>query len=159
MTPVILSGGGGSRLWPVSRQSFPKQFCELLDESLFNKTAERLKPFGSPWVITIREMKALTERSLIELGLPTDQMILEPFGKNTAAAVALVCKKFELLGRANEIVGIFPADHLIDDEQKFVEAVFAGEKLADAGHVVTLGVQPSYPATGYGYIETSGALN
>ncbi|RYZ86358.1 MAG: mannose-1-phosphate guanylyltransferase, partial [Proteobacteria bacterium] len=158
MIPVILSGGSGSRLWPVSRQSYPKQFCELLDESLFNKTIQRLKPLGSPWVITVKEMKILTERSLKDLGVPLDQSIYEPFGRNTAPAVALVCKRIDLLKRANEVVGIFPADHLIDDESKFQSLVKEGEKLAKEGHVVTLGIQPTYPATGYGYIETSGSF-
>lgn len=158
MIPVILSGGGGTRLWPVSRQSYPKQFCDLLDESLFNKTAKRLEPLGAPWVVTVREMKTLTDRSLKELNLSAANAVYEPFGKNTAAAVALICSRFEKLGNANEIVGIFPADQLIDDDESFRKIVRAGETLASSGHIVTLGIKPTYPATGYGYIETAGAL-
>lgn len=158
MIPVILSGGSGSRLWPVSRVSYPKQFCELLDESLFTKTLKRLMPLGSPWVITTREMKTLTERALKEAGVSQDQALYEPFGKNTAPAVALLCKRLSQLGKAKEVVGIFPADHLIDDEDKFRKIVKAGESYALQGEVVTLGITPTYPATGYGYIETESTL-
>lgn len=156
MIPVILSGGSGSRLWPVSRQSFPKQFCELLDESLYTKTLKRLLPLGSPWTVTVRELNVLTERSLKENGVPVEQVIYEPFGKNTAPAIAVLCKVFEMKGWADEVVGIFPADHLIDDEAAFHQAVRVGGVIANDGHVVTLGVHPTYPATAYGYIETTG---
>ena len=91
LIPVILSGGSGTRLWPVSRQSYPKQFCNLLDESLFMKTAKRLAPLGSPWTVTVREMKVLTEKTLKACGLPVDQVVYEPFGKKhgTCDCVAL----------------------------------------------------------------------
>lgn len=155
MIPVILSGGSGSRLWPVSRLSFPKQFCELLDESLYTKTVKRLKSLGSPWTVTVRDLQVLTEKSLKEQGLPKDQVIYEPTGKNTAPAIAVLCKVFEQKGWQDQVVGIFPADHLIEDEAAFHKAVRLGESLAAQGHVVTLGVAPTYPATGYGYIETA----
>lgn len=158
MIPVILSGGSGSRLWPVSRAAFPKQFCELLDESLFAKTVRRLAPLGSPWVVTVREMKPLTERSLGELGVPTSQVIYEPFGKNTAPALALLCLQFERRGFGDEIVGLFPADHLVDGDDEFRSVVRAGIAYAEGGEVVTLGIQPTYPATGYGYIATDGPI-
>lgn len=156
MIPVILSGGSGSRLWPVSRGSFPKQFCDLLDESLFEKTVRRLKPLGQPWVVTTREMKTLTERALKEMQMPTANAIYEPFGRNTAPAVALVCKRMLLEQKGDEVVGIFPADQLIDDEGAFQDVVRKGSQIAKSDQVVTLGIRPSYPATGYGYIETSG---
>lgn len=158
MIPVILSGGSGSRLWPVSRTSFPKQFCDLLDESLFAKTVKRLSPLGQPWVVTVREMSALTEQGLKSLGARTDQTIYEPFARNTAPAIALLCRRFELLGFADEVIGVFPADHLIDNDEQFRIDVVAGEKLAREGHIVTLGIQPTYPATGYGYIATDGPI-
>jgi mannose-1-phosphate guanylyltransferase/mannose-6-phosphate isomerase len=159
MIPVILSGGSGSRLWPVSRQSFPKQFCELLDESLFSKTLKRLMPLGSPWTVTTRELKVLTERALKDAAVPTEQVIYEPFGKNTAPAIALLCRVFESKGWEEEVVGIFPADHLIDNEEAFHQAVKEGVLLAKQGEIVTLGVAPTSPATGYGYIETVGSGN
>lgn len=158
MIPVILSGGSGSRLWPVSRQSFPKQFCELLDESLFTKTVHRMSPFGQPWVITVREMKTLTERALKEVGVSLDQVIYEPTGKNTAPAIALLCRKFELMGQSDQVVGVFPADQLVGNDAAFHESVKLAAKMAESGHVVTIGIRPTYPATGYGYIETTTAM-
>jgi len=155
MIPVILSGGSGSRLWPVSRQSFPKQFCELLDESLFAKTVRRMSPFGQPWVITVRDMKTLTERALKELGLSPHQVIYEPTGKNTAPAIALLCRKFELMGLAEQVVGVFPADQLINNDVGFQKTVKLATQMAEQGHIVTIGIRPTYPATGYGYIATT----
>lgn len=155
MIPVILSGGSGSRLWPVSRLAFPKQFCELLDESLYAKTLKRLLPLGAPWTITVQDLRILTERTLKEHGVDKTQVIYEPVGKNTAPAFAVLCKLFEMRGWSDRVVGVFPADHLISDEAAFHNAVRAGEKLALEGHVVTLGIHPTHPATGYGYIETS----
>jgi mannose-1-phosphate guanylyltransferase/mannose-6-phosphate isomerase len=156
MIPVILSGGSGTRLWPVSRQSMPKQFCEFLDESLFIKTLKRLLPLGSPWTVTVRDLQVLTSRALRELAVPLEQAIYEPFGKNTAPAIALLCHVLSHRGLAEEVVGVFPADQLIDDAAAFVMAVRKGEAMAKLGHIVTLGVKPTHPATGYGYIETAG---
>ena len=158
MIPVVMSGGSGSRLWPVSRQSFPKQFCDFLDESLFSKTLKRLKPLGSPWTLTVGDLRVLTERTLKQEGIPASQGIYEPFGRNTAPAIALLCRILELRGLKDEVVGVFPADQLIDDDRAFQEAVRKGETLAKQGHIVTLGVKPTFPATGYGYIETSGSM-
>ncbi len=156
MIPVIMSGGSGSRLWPVSRQSFPKQFCDLLDESLYSKTLKRLLSLGSPWTITVEPLRVLTDRCNKELKIPLSQVIYEPFGRNTAPAIALLCQILKQNNQENEIVGIFPADHLIEDEEQFLAAVRRGEAFAKQGHIVTLGVKPSYAATGYGYIETEG---
>ncbi|RYZ93493.1 MAG: hypothetical protein EOP06_00745 [Proteobacteria bacterium] len=130
----------------------------LLDETLFLKTVQRLKPIGQPWVITVSEMRELTESGLKDAGAPTDQVIYEPYGKNTAAAVALLCKRFDQLGKAGEIVGVFPADHLVTDSAEFELVVRKAEKIAAEGHVVTIGIMPTYPATGYGYIETAEAF-
>lgn len=159
MIPVILSGGSGTRLWPISRTSLPKQFAELFDESLMNKTLKRLVPFGSPWVITVSQMKVLSERAFHDLDLPKEQILLEPTGKNTAPAIAFLCKVLEQKRRGTEIVGIFPADHLIQNEKAFYKAIEIAEKSATQGYLVTLGIQPSYPSTGYGYIETAPILS
>jgi mannose-1-phosphate guanylyltransferase/mannose-6-phosphate isomerase len=159
LIPVVLSGGSGSRLWPVSRQSFPKQFCHLLDESLFTKTVKRLEKLGSPWTVTVREMKVLTEKSLRAAGVPVEQVIYEPFGRNTAPAIALLCRQFELREWSDRVAGIFPADHLIANEAGFMAAVRLGASIAADGEIVTLGVKPTGPATGYGYIETAETLN
>ncbi|MEZ4873230.1 MAG: sugar phosphate nucleotidyltransferase [Bdellovibrionales bacterium] len=155
MIPVILSGGSGTRLWPVSRENYPKQFCDLYDNSFLDNTLNRLKPMGSPWVVTVKSMEALTFRSLKESGVPTDQVLYEPFGKNTAPAVALMCHILSLQGAAEDVVGFFPADHLVLDTEKFLKSVELAESAAKQGHVVTLGIQPTYPSTGYGYIEVT----
>lgn len=162
--PAIMSGGSGTRLWPVSRQSLPKQFAALfgdgLSESLFAKTARRLKPFGSPWTITVSDMKVLTEKTLAELKVSaaeiSAQTLYEPRGRNTAPAIALMCRVLETRGLTDSVVGIFPADQLIRDEERFHLALREAIGLAESGEVVTLGIRPSFPATGYGYIETSG---
>jgi len=153
--PTILSGGSGTRLWPVSRSKFPKQFCELFDESLFLKTISRLQKLGSPWVVTNESMKVLTESVLREKGVPLTQALYEPKANNTAPAIALLCKVLELQNRSNEIVGTFASDHIIKNEENFVTAVKLAIECAKKGQVATIGLKPTYPATGYGYIEVS----
>jgi mannose-1-phosphate guanylyltransferase/mannose-6-phosphate isomerase len=157
--PAILSGGSGTRLWPLSRTQFPKQFCELFEESLFQKTLRRLLPIGSPWVVTNAKMRILTERTLRDSGISLSQALYEPKAANTAPAIALLCRVLESRGHGDSIAGIFPSDHLIQNESTFRSAIELGIECAKKGQVVTLGIQPTYPATGYGYIEVgSGAF-
>lgn len=151
--PVIISGGSGTRLWPVSRTHFPKQFCDLFEESLFTKTVKRLQPLGSPWVVTNQSLKILTESVLRDLQVPTNQAIYETRANNTAPAIALLCKVLELNHRSNSIAGVFASDHIIQNEEIFQDAVRLAIDCAKKKQVVTLGIQPSFPATGYGYIE------
>ncbi len=153
MIPVIISGGSGSRLWPISRTSYPKQFCEIFDEPLLEHTLKRVAPMGTPMIITVQSLKVLTDRCMTNLRLPLENVIYEPFAKNTAPAVALLCHVLEQQGKRNEIVGVFPADHLVGKEKKFLEIVKLAEKCAGEGKVVTLGIQPDHPSTGFGYIE------
>lgn len=153
--PVVLSGGSGTRLWPVSRTQFPKQFCELFEESLFLKTIRRLKPLGSPWVVTNQSMKVLTETVLRDAGVPTDQALYEPKANNTAPAIGLLCKSLQFRGLEDSVVGIFPSDHLIRNETAFQNAIRLAHDCALKGQVATLGIRPTHPATGYGYIEAS----
>jgi mannose-1-phosphate guanylyltransferase/mannose-6-phosphate isomerase len=153
LIPVILSGGSGTRLWPLSRTHYPKQFCDVFDESLFKKTAKRLMTFGSPWVVTNQSMRVLTESVLNEIKVPLIQALYEPKARNTAPAVALICKVLSDRGMADSIAGIFPSDHLIQNEIAFSNAIQLGIACAKQGQVVTLGIQPTFPATGYGYIE------
>lgn len=159
MIPVILSGGGGTRLWPVSTRSVPKQFADLLDESLFVKTLLRLKPLGTPWVVTTEDMQGMTEQALHDVGIFHAMIVLEPQRKNTAPAVALICKQLELSNRQHEVVGIFPSDHVFSDSVAFMEAIKIAEGFALDGNVATLGIKPSFPATGFGYIETKTILS
>ena len=153
--PTVLSGGSGTRLWPVSRTQFPKQFCELFEESLFQKTLNRLNHLGSPWVVTNESMKVLTEGVMKTCKVPLNQALYEPKANNTAPAIALLCKVLEQQGRTGDIVGIFASDHLIQKENEFFAAVNLGIDCAKKGMVATLGIKPTYPATGYGYIEVA----
>ena len=156
MTPVILSGGSGTRLWPVSRASWPKPFCDLFDESLYLKTLKRLLPLGSPWTVTVQALQARTREACGQLGVPDAQVIYEPCGRNTAPAIALLCRLFSLRGMGGEVVGVFPADHLVQDGDALRQAVELGAEYAAKGEVLTLGMTPTRPAVTFGYIETAG---
>ena len=154
MTPVVLSGGSGTRLWPLSRSQYPKQFCELMTDSLLGQTLRRLSVFGSPWVLTLSELGHLTRRVFSERSLSTDRILMEPAARNTAPAIALLCRYFELKGFTEDVIGVFPADHLIENEAAFHQAVARAVEAAQSDSIVTLGIQPTSAATGFGYIET-----
>jgi mannose-1-phosphate guanylyltransferase/mannose-6-phosphate isomerase len=157
MIPVVISGGSGTRLWPVSRTSYPKQFCEFYDKSFLHTTLDRVSDLGSPpLILTVESMRSMTLRVLKSAGLSEDSLICEPYGKNTAPAIALLCHVLSQQGKNSEVVGVFPADHLITEVEKFRKVVKLAEKLAPSTGVVTLGIEPKYPATGYGYIEVDG---
>ncbi|HEX2253892.1 MAG TPA: mannose-1-phosphate guanylyltransferase/mannose-6-phosphate isomerase [Thermoanaerobaculia bacterium] len=153
MVPIVLSGGSGTRLWPVSRASFPKQFNDLLGESLLARTLRRVAPLGRPLVVAGAGSRVLARRVLDDLGLPPEQGIYEPVGRNTAPALALACRHLLAAGRGDEVVGSFPSDHLITDEEGFLRAARLAEHCARRGVVATLGIRPSHAETGYGYIE------
>lgn len=153
MRPVVLSGGSGTRLWPVSRKKFPKQFCEIFNDSLQNLTLKRVSKLSDPTLVTSQELRTLTEIHVQKSGVSVDHVIYEPLAKNTAPAVLVACRWFELRGLSDECIGFFPADHLIQDEDEFLSSVQLAEKVALEGRVVTLGVRPTYPETGYGYIQ------
>ncbi|MDZ4660587.1 MAG: mannose-1-phosphate guanylyltransferase [Pseudomonadota bacterium] len=153
MIPVLLSGGEGRRLWPVSNTILPKQFCQILDESLQALTLKRTRALGNPWVIATKSIHEPVNQLNVNLGIPTSQNIFEPMPKNTAPAVALLCALFKQKNMLNEVVGVFPADHLMSKPQVFLDACALAEKTARTGGIVTFGITPSYPATGYGYIE------
>jgi mannose-1-phosphate guanylyltransferase/mannose-6-phosphate isomerase len=155
MIPVIVSGGSGTRLWPISRASCPKQFVELLDQSLFAMTLDRLKTFGVPWCITGAGLRVLTEREYRKQSLSTENIYYEPMARNTAAAVAWICKIALDKGLGQQVLGVFPADHVVRHPSAFTEALQLASRWAEKGHVVTLGVKPTKPATGYGYIEVN----
>ncbi|WP_413294136.1 mannose-1-phosphate guanylyltransferase/mannose-6-phosphate isomerase [Bdellovibrio sp. HCB185ZH] len=155
MIPVVLSGGSGTRLWPISRAKLPKQFCTIFEQSLHAMTLTRLCKLGEPWVITSQALRDLTIRNLNELSLNPQNLILEPFAKNTAPAIALLTALLLNKGRGEEVVGIFPADHVIENEEVFNASIHFAKEKAVQGKVVTLGISPDSPATGYGYIQSS----
>lgn len=153
MIPVVMSGGSGTRLWPVSRASLPKQFCRLMGEPLQTLTLRRLGRIGRPWVVTSESLRHLTEQNAQESGVLTGEFLFEPMGRNTAAAVALICRVLEMKGLSDQTVGVFPADHLVTKESAFHEAMDFADELARAGKIVTLGIHPNRPETGFGYIQ------
>lgn len=154
MIPVILSGGSGTRLWPVSRVHMPKQFCEIFDQPLQTMTLQRCARMGTPWIVTGEGLRTLTQMNLKQNHMENVTVLYEPFGKNTAPAIAVLCKALQLKSKGDEIVGIFPSDHLISEESAFLKVVEFAKTVATENRVVTLGIKPSYPETGYGYIQT-----
>lgn len=152
-----MAGGSGTRLWPLSRKSLPKQFLKLGgQESLLQKTAKRLRGIAVAediFVITSADSFHEVAQELPQI--PRENIFIEPEQKNTAAAIALAMKMLiEKRGLSlDELVFVTPADHMISPEEKFWEAVKEGEKRALEGEIVTFGVFPSHPETGYGYIH------
>ena len=165
LTPVILSGGAGTRLWPLSREAAPKPFVSLPDgETLLAKTARRA--FALPGVqrvvtVTNRDYYFLTKDAYATLAdsQPEAIYLLEPFGRNTAPAIALAALCVDLLGQGDTVLLVLPADHVIRDIPAFKEAVARAGELAAQGRVVTFGIAPTHPETGFGYIECGGAID
>lgn len=157
--PVVLAGGVGSRLWPVSRQLYPKQFASLTtgraqsaaDSTLFQATLLRLASLGNrgaPMVICNEDHRFLTAQQLRDIGIEQATILLEPIGRNTAPAVALAA----LLADADDILLVLPADHAIQDSDALCQAIARGAQLAAQGRLVTFGIVPATAETGYGYI-------
>ncbi|MDK2751074.1 MAG: mannose-1-phosphate guanylyltransferase/mannose-6-phosphate isomerase [Halomonas meridiana] len=160
--PIILSGGSGSRLWPVSREHYPKQFLNLHkdDRSLLQEAAERLKNVentNAPMVVCNEEHRFLVAEQLHQIGFKSAQIVLEPCGRNTAPALALAALVAQQQNADAEML-VMPADHVIKDEQAFADAVTKGRKLAHNGKLVTFGITPNAPQTGYGYIKQGAAM-
>ena len=159
--PCILSGGSGSRLWPLSRSARPKQFLPIFDgESLFQKTLKRFADpaFSAPIVISNSEHRFLVGEQMAEVRAPAEEtaIVLEPVGRNTAAPAAIAA----LLAEARDpdaLVLLAPSDHLLRDTDAFAAAVELALPAARAGRIVTFGIKPSEPNTGYGYIRLAEA--
>lgn len=153
--PVILSGGSGSRLWPLSRQNQPKQFLTLIgDRSLYQETALRanaLPDVQAPVTVCSEDHRFMVGEQLQEIGLAHGGILLEPMARNTAPAIALAALHL-LADDADATMLVLPADHLIEDEIAFRDAVALAAVLADQDWLVTFGIQPDAPETGYGYI-------
>lgn len=158
LIPVILSGGAGSRLWPVSREAYPKPFIRLPDgKTLLHKTIERAGALhGVETIITVtnREYYFLTKDEFTKSGNAQRQVfLLEPCGRNTAPAVAMAAFCAAALYGQDAQLLVLPADHVIDDHAAFCAAVGEAQQLARNGTLVTFGIAPTRPETGYGYIE------
>ena len=159
MIPVVLSGGSGTRLWPLSRAAYPKQFLPLTDgQTMFQNTLARLRGvpgLGDPLVVCNQEHRFVVAEQLRLLGSAHRGILLEPFGRNTAPAVAIAALHVQAQDE-DPLLLVLPADHVITELGPFHAALEAGRALADAGHLVTFGVIPTHPETGYGYIKAGG---
>lgn len=155
MFGIILAGGSGSRLWPLSRELYPKQLLNLnSNKSLLQATFERLNRFmPAENIVSITNVKhASNVRMQLENISNKISVLAEPLSKNTAPAIALATKF--IMGKEDDpIILVVPSDHLIKNNKNFVETVKKGEKLAQKGYIVTFGIAPEYPETGYGYIN------
>ena len=152
MTNIILCGGSGTRLWPISRTLMPKQFVKLFDDqSLFQLTVERNSHFcDKQYIVSNAEQYFLAMDQIKNIS--SASFLLEPAGRNTAPAIALAC--FDL--DPEEIVLVTPSDHLIKNQNAYETAVAQAIEHAERNNLVTFGITPSYPETGYGYIEADG---
>ena len=164
-TPVILCGGSGTRLWPLSRSGFPKQFLSLTgNESLFQQAAQRLAALGDddiqvdpPLIVTGEEHRFLAAEQLREIGLDMKAALLEPIGRNTAPALTLAALAAQADGQ-DPVLVVTPADQTIADTTAFTAAMQTAVREASHGNIVILGITPDRPETGYGYIKTTSPL-
>lgn len=158
LVPVILSGGSGTRLWPLSREAHPKQFLPLVNQhSLLQDTWLRLRGLpgaDAPLVVANEEHRFLVAEQLQQAGVEPSALILEPVGRNTAPAIAVAALQ-AMAGGKDPVLLVLPSDHVIRDEAKFRAAVMLAMPAAEAGRLVTFGIVPSAPEIGYGYIKAA----
>lgn len=161
MIAVIMAGGSGTRFWPQSRLVKPKQFLEVIGEkSMIRLTMDRLLeeiPTEKIFVVTAESQVGLVKKHLPEL--PSKNIIIEPFGMNTAPCIALSFAYIKRFAALTETMVVLPADHLITNIDAFLENITKSQELARAGYLVTFGIIPTYPATGYGYIHAGVKAN
>ena len=158
---VIMAGGIGSRFWPMSRAAFPKQFSDILGtgQTLIQQTYERLQKIAPKENILIVTNKQYKELVLTQLNINEDQILLEPSRRNTAPCIAYANYKIKSLNEDAKIL-VAPADHLILKEDKFMDVVKLGlEFIEDQDALLTLGIKPNRPDTGYGYIQFDDSKN
>lgn len=157
--PVILCGGSGTRLWPLSRKSYPKQFVPLFgDETLLQDCAERMRgptdaPYAKPLILTNEAFRFIVTEQLAEVGVDPGPILIEPEGKNTAPAV-LAAALFLAKSDPEGLMLVAPSDHVVPDKAAFHQAVRNGaQAIAQDGNLVTFGITPDRPETGYGYLK------
>ena len=157
--PVILSGGSGSRLWPLSRELYPKQFLPLAGEStMLQQTLQRLDGLErliAPLIVCNEEHRFLVAEQLRQIGITPAAILLEPVGRNTAPAITVAALQSVAAG-ADPLLLVLPADHIIPDIVSLQQAIRTAAAGGAAGHLVTFGIVPTAPETGYGYIRANG---
>ncbi len=164
LIPVILCGGSGSRLWPLSRKSYPKQFLALegnSDLTLLQKTLKRLESFenlSEPIIICNEDHRFLVAEQCRSIDIVPEEIILEPVGKNTASAIALASLRALDINKESNLI-VLSSDHIIQNESQFLKAVECGLDLSFNNKIVTFGVIPDRPETGYGYIQTENKID
>lgn len=155
ITPILLCGGAGTRLWPLSRKSYPKQFVPLVGEqTLFQASALRLSgaDYAAPVLLTNSDFRFIVTEQLAAIGIDPGAILIEPEGRNTAPAIlaaALWLQKTD----PDALMLVAPSDHVVPDAAAFRAAVATGEQAARDGRLVTFGIRPTHPETGYGYLE------
>jgi mannose-1-phosphate guanylyltransferase/mannose-1-phosphate guanylyltransferase/mannose-6-phosphate isomerase len=155
ITPVLLCGGSGTRLWPLSRKSYPKQFVPLVgDTTLFQASVQRLSGdgFAAPMVLTNSDFRFIVTEQLAEVGVDPAAILIEPEGRNTGPAV-LAAALWQAKSDPDALMLIAASDHVVPDPAAFRAAVEAGVPAAQAGQIVTFGIKPTHAETGYGYLE------
>lgn len=155
IVPVLLCGGSGTRLWPLSRKSYPKQFLPLIGETtLFQASLERLsgKEYGAPVILTNANFRFIVTEQMLEVGAEPGAIMIEPEGRNTAPAILAAALHLEKT-QPDALMLVAPSDHVIPDSAAFRAAIKEGEAAARDGKLVTFGIHPSRAETGYGYLE------
>ena len=155
LQPVLLSGGSGTRLWPLSREAYPKQFLPLAgDDNMVQATWRRVEALAdlAPIVVANEEHRFLVAEQLRQVGAPVPAILLEPVGRNTAPAIAAAALQ-AMAGGADPLLLVLPSDHVVCDVAGFQRAVREASSAAEAGALVTFGIVPDAPETGFGYIQ------
>lgn len=156
--PVILSGGSGTRLWPLSRSSYPKQLLPLIsDKTMIQETVGRLNGLDvlPPVIVCGEQHRFIIAEQMQKIGINNSSIILEPAARNTAPAIAAACFYAEEID-STAVVVVLPSDHNIEDRKSFQNAIKIAAEEAEKGSLVTFGITPTFAATGYGYIEAEG---
>src|SRR6056300_635857 len=158
ITPILLAGGSGTRLWPSSRKTYPKQFMQLTaSETLFQQSAQRVLgsnflQFNQQLIITNSHFRFIVREQLQNIGINPRRIIIEPEPKNTAPAI-IAATIFAQKDNKDAVIITTPTDHVISDTENFHKAIKIGLNEIENGKIVTFGITPTYPETGYGYIQ------